>query len=73
MAEQDPERFQRAGARWHARFVLEAQKITLAESQMLLGAVAALTGTDREIAATLIAGYAKRYSIANVERALRRK
>jgi hypothetical protein len=49
--------------------VLEAQAVTLAESQHLL---AALAGQDRDMSATLIAGCARRHRIPNVERALRR-
>lgn len=40
MAEQDPERFDRAAARWHARLVLETSGMGIAESQLALGVVA---------------------------------
>src|SRR5206468_6336199 len=47
LAEEDPERFHRAGARWHARFVLEAKgSLTLME--------------ELKLGARLVAGYAKR-------------
>ncbi len=42
LAEKDPARFDPAAARWHARFGLEARRLRLADSQLLLGAVAGL-------------------------------
>jgi hypothetical protein len=70
LAEQDPERFQRDGARWHARFVLEAQGIALMESQLLLAAVAALPAGDKKAVAA-IRELGRRYRVPNVEAAIR--
>ena len=39
LAATHPERFDRAVARWHARFVLETRPIGVADAQLLLGAV----------------------------------
>jgi len=69
IAEQAPERFPRAGARWHARFVLEADGLGVSESQLALAAVAALPDAD---AAALLAELERRYRVANVDAALRR-
>ena len=38
----DPARYAKAAARWHARFVAEARGVTLAEAQLVLGALEAL-------------------------------
>jgi hypothetical protein len=43
-AEHDPDRFERAAVRWHARFALETPGVTLAESQLVLAALAGLSG-----------------------------
>src|SRR4051794_25794148 len=42
LAEADPERFTRAAARWHARYVFEVPCVGLEESQLVLAALAAL-------------------------------
>src|SRR5919108_366361 len=47
----EPERWPRAAARWHARFVLEARGIGLDESALAFAAVVALRGKHRELAA----------------------
>jgi hypothetical protein len=47
-AEKDPERFERAAPRWHARLVLEAKSLDLAESQLALAAVALLSTELRQ-------------------------
>jgi hypothetical protein len=44
LAENDLERFDRAAARWHARYVLDLPAVTIAESQLVLASVAALAG-----------------------------
>ncbi len=44
IAEFEPERWPRAAARWHARFVLEATGIGLDEAALALSAVRALRG-----------------------------
>ena len=50
IAEVAPQRFERAAVRWHGRFVLEVPGLSLAESQLALGAVASLLGGDRSTA-----------------------
>jgi hypothetical protein len=52
LAEADPPRFDRAIARWHARFVLEAEAITADEAALALSAAKGLRGLKtRELAA----------------------
>jgi hypothetical protein len=53
LADYEPERFYRAGARWHARVVLEARGIGLLESQVALAAVARLPAIDPKAANVL--------------------
>jgi hypothetical protein len=42
--EQDPERFQYAAARWHARWCIDLAALTLTESQTALRALQAIAG-----------------------------
>jgi hypothetical protein len=42
IAEAQPERLERAAVRWHGRLELEAQLLTLAESELALAALGAL-------------------------------
>ncbi len=48
LADVQPERAPRAAVRWHGRLALEAPLLTLVESQLVLGALAALCAGDRE-------------------------
>jgi len=48
LAELQPERFPRAAVRWHGRLEVEAQLLTLAESQLALSALVALGAGDKE-------------------------
>jgi hypothetical protein len=56
LAEVDPPRFDRAIARWHVRFVLEAQRITAGEAALALLTAQALAGglKTREVAAQIL-------------------
>jgi hypothetical protein len=69
IAENDPSRFDRAAPRWHARFVLEAGRVGLLESQLALATVAQLPNHDAK-AAKVLADLARRYRIQNIEAAL---
>jgi hypothetical protein len=55
LAEQKPEKLERAAVRWQARLETESTFLTLAESQLALAALASLCagerGCDRDIAA----------------------
>jgi hypothetical protein len=48
LAEQKPEKLERAAIRWHGRLETEAQTLTLAESQLALAAVASLCAGERD-------------------------
>jgi len=48
LAEQKPEKLERAAVRWHGRLETEAPLLTIAESQLALGALASLCVGERE-------------------------
>ena len=53
----DPPRYSKAAARWHARFCAEVRGVTLAESQLVLAALDALPDAmARSTAAEALAG-----------------
>jgi len=57
-------RFDRAIARWHARFVLESQGITADEAALALTALKALAGLKtRELAAETLRRLATTYGL----------
>jgi len=60
-ADQDPERFARAAPRWHARFVLAARGLSIAEAQAALAAVALLAGPSRQRALELLGELCRRH------------
>jgi hypothetical protein len=47
LAEQKPEKLERAAVRWHGRLETEATFLTLAESQLALAALASLCAGER--------------------------
>jgi hypothetical protein len=53
LAEVKPEKLQAAAVRFHGRLELEATTITLAESQLALGALASLCAGERDAIAIL--------------------
>jgi hypothetical protein len=48
LAEQKPEKLERAAVRWHGRLETEATFLSLAESQLALAALASLCGGERD-------------------------
>jgi hypothetical protein len=67
-----PPRLDRASARWHARFVLEARGITAAEAALALLAAQGLAGLKtREIAAQILRRLARAFGLSGVDEALR--
>lgn len=48
LAEQKPEKLERAAVRWHGRLATEAPMLTLAESQLALAALASLCAGERD-------------------------
>jgi hypothetical protein len=67
LADEAPQRFERAAVRWHVRFVDEAKGITLEDSQLALAALAALPGPGRDAAATALTRLARTYRVTGVE------
>ena len=66
ISEFDLDRWPRAAARGHARFVLEAKGIGVDEAALALAAVQALSGSTRELAAQTLQQLANSYGLANV-------
>lgn len=48
LAEQKPEKLERAAVRWHGRLETEATFLSLAESQLALAALASLCADERD-------------------------
>lgn len=48
LAEQKPEKLERAAVRWHGRLETESAFLTLAESQLALSALASLAAGERD-------------------------
>jgi NADPH-dependent ferric siderophore reductase len=48
LAEQKPEKLERAAVRWHGRLETETPLLTLAESQLALAALASLATGERD-------------------------
>ena len=71
IAAQDPDRFDRAAALWHARFVIEGRTVNLVDSELVLAAVATLRYRD-SVATSTLDELGRRYRIGNLESALRR-
>lgn len=59
----EPERFSRAAARWHARIVLEHPRTALPESAAILGLLQGLTGEKRAPAAVALATILRTYGM----------
>jgi hypothetical protein len=66
IAEVAPQRFERAAVRWHGRFVLEVPGLSIAESQLALGAVASLRGGDRSTAVWVLGELGGAHGAQNV-------
>jgi hypothetical protein len=65
LAEVDPQRFDRAIPRWHARFVLQAQGITADEAALALSAAKGLAGLKtRDVAAQILRRLAHDYGLS---------
>jgi hypothetical protein len=71
IAEEAPQRYERAAVRWHVRFVEEAPAISLSDSQLALAALAALPGAGGDAAAATLAHLARNYRVSGVEGVLR--
>jgi hypothetical protein len=73
-AEVDPPRFDRAIARWQARFVLEAQGITAQEASLVLSAAQGLTHSKtRDVATKILRDLARSFGLSGVVDSLRER
>jgi hypothetical protein len=71
LAEVDPQRFDRAIARWHARFVLAAPGITADEAALTLSAAKGLAGLKtRDVAAMTLRRLAVHYGLTAIAQTL---
>jgi hypothetical protein len=70
IADADPDRWPRAAARWHARFVQKARGIDLDESALALAAVQALPGPHAGVAAQTLRHLAGSYGVSTVVQSL---
>jgi hypothetical protein len=67
----DVKRYTRAAARWHARYVAEVRGVTLAESQLVAAALAAIPGGAASTAAVeALAHLAEQRGLTRVAQAL---
>jgi hypothetical protein len=72
LADLQPARWKRAIARWHARFVLEASRMTVEESVLALSAAQALAGPQRATAAYTLQRLANAHGLSAVAAVLRK-
>jgi hypothetical protein len=72
IARKAPTRFHRAAARWHARFASEVKGLRVADSQLLLGAVAGLADPAPRVSLETLAAVAERFRASAVARTARR-
>lgn len=66
LADLEPERYSRAPVRWHARFVLAAPGIGLADASLALAALGALPGPSGEDAAQTLRRLANFYGLTGL-------
>ena len=64
----DPERFDRAIVRWHARFCLEVRGIGVGEAQLALAALRGLRGPELEPAARALGALCGSRGMGDAER-----
>ena len=69
LAEQKPEKLERAAVRWHGRLETETPLLTLAESQLALAALASLCAGERD-AIEILRRLLRRVRPTSVPRAL---
>ncbi len=68
----DTSRYERAAARWAARFVLEGRAITLSDAQLAMAALCALRGLDVDAPAQALAVLARQQGQHDVAEVLER-
>src|SRR5262245_61110013 len=62
IARDDPARYDRAAVRWHGRLELEAKRLSVAESQLALAALASVP-SDEETARAILSRIGRRAGI----------
>jgi hypothetical protein len=71
IAEESPERYERAAMRWHARFVQEARGLSLPDARLALAALDSLSGAGRKAAAGALTQLGRTYGVNGLEGVLR--
>jgi hypothetical protein len=71
LAEKEPDRFDRAAVRWHARYALENRGVRLYESQLVLSALSGLTGPAAHASAEALLDLARERRIFGFDSALK--
>ena len=59
-------RYERAAISWHTRFCAYAADLTFSDAHAVMTALAALPGSDKDIAATQLALLSRRYGLGEV-------
>jgi hypothetical protein len=72
IGDHQPERYDRAAARWLARYCLEVPDVDLAEAALTAGALAALAAPEERVGALALVALAHQRRLRDVERVLRR-
>jgi threonine aldolase len=67
-----PERYDRAAARWLARYCVEVPGVDLAEAALTTGALTALAAPEQRVGALALVALAHQRRLRDVERVLRR-
>jgi hypothetical protein len=59
-------RYERAAISWHARFCGYTPDLTFSDAQAVMTALAALPGSERDVAAAQLARLSRRYGLGDV-------
>jgi hypothetical protein len=70
--DQQPDRYDRAAARWLARYCLELPAVDLAEAVLVAGALTQLRAPERRVGALALVALVQQRRLRDVERVLRR-
>jgi hypothetical protein len=70
--DQQPDRYDRAAARWLARYCVEVPGVDLAEAALTAGALTALAAPEQRVGALALVALARQRRLRDVERVLRR-
>jgi hypothetical protein len=70
--DQQPDRYDRAAARWLARYCVEVPGVDLSEATLTAGALTALAAPEEKVGAFALVALAHQRRLRDVERVLRR-